>query len=111
MVEVTEDFKNHLDGMEPDATLTVIVMAKQHPDLEGLLQGASRAERRRIMVRKNTEALQPLIDYLDAQGVPHRALYHVRAIVADLTPHQVYGLAGEDAVLSITGDQPLKLID
>ena len=59
MVEVTEDFKNHLDGMEPDATLTVIVMAKQHPDLEGLLQGVGTAERRRIMVKKIPRPCSP----------------------------------------------------
>ncbi len=110
-----EDLRKNLEGVPPDKTRVVIIRPKTSEEYDRFLSEAlktrpSREIKDKLIQYKIANAA-PIVGYLKKIGVRANTLDMLGIVVAELNRDQIYGLAREPYVVSISPDSKTELIE
>lgn len=109
-----EDLKRQLESIDPNSSFIFIIRPKRDSGLEkAVVPRLTRRSPEEIAAiqQKAKESIQPICDYLDQIGTQYQALERLGIVNATLKPGQVYPLAEQPYVGSITSDFKMGLIE
>ena len=103
---ISEDFQRELERLGQQDKVAVIIQGTID-DTISVQRGCDRQE----VIEHMKQSAQPIVDYLEQQGIPYKGPGELGTVPVELTVQQIYDLAKQPYVRGIlNGKVPIDLI-